>query len=88
MSANSPARSGTSVKISSKLRSPRGSPQPNRSLPNLLVSATLYVKEGCPWCEDAETELRKLGVKYERREVRSNPAYFNEMKEISGQSKA
>jgi monothiol glutaredoxin len=27
-------------------------------------------------------------VKYERREVRSNPAYFNEMKEISGQSKA
>jgi monothiol glutaredoxin len=27
-------------------------------------------------------------VKYERREVRSNAAYFNEMKEISGQSKA
>jgi len=52
------------------------------------VSAILYVKEGCPWCEDAEAELDKLGVKYERREVRSNTAYFNEMKEISGQSKA
>ena len=52
------------------------------------MSAILYVKEGCPWCEDAESELHKLGVKYERREVRSNPAYFNEMKEISGQSKA
>jgi glutaredoxin len=52
------------------------------------VSAILYVKEGCPWCEDAEAELDKLGVKYERREVRSNPAYFKEMKEISGQSKA
>jgi glutaredoxin len=52
------------------------------------VSAILYVKEGCPWCEDAESALHKLGVKYERREVRSNPSYFNEMKEISGQSKA
>jgi glutaredoxin len=52
------------------------------------VSAILYVKEGCPWCEDAEAELDKLGVKYERREFRSNPAYFKEMKEISGQSKA
>ena len=52
------------------------------------MSAILYVKEGCPWCEDAEAELDKLGVKYERREVRSDPAYFKEMKEISGQSKA
>jgi glutaredoxin len=52
------------------------------------VSAILYVKEGCPWCEAAESELHKLGLKYELREVRSNPSYFNEMKEISGQSKA
>ena len=52
------------------------------------MSAILYVKEGCPWCEAAESELHKVVVKYERREVRSNPAYFNEMIEISGQSKA
>jgi glutaredoxin 3 len=52
------------------------------------VSAILYVKEGCPWCEAAESELLKLGLKYELREVRSNLSYFNEMKEISGQSKA
>ena len=52
------------------------------------MPAILYVKEGCPWCEAAESELHKIGVKYELREVRSNPAYFNEMKEISGQSKA
>jgi glutathione S-transferase len=32
--------------------------------------------------------LHKLGVKYERREVRSNPAYFDEMKRLSGQTKA
>ena len=48
----------------------------------------LYVKAGCPWCIAAEEELQKLGVKYERREVRSNPAYFEEMKKLSGQSKA
>ena len=52
------------------------------------MSAVLYVKEGCPWCDEAESELNKLGIKYERREVRSNPAYFKEMKELSGQSKA
>jgi glutaredoxin len=52
------------------------------------VSAVLYVKEGCPWCDEAVSELHKLGIKYERREVRSNPAYFKEMKELSGQSKA
>lgn len=52
------------------------------------MSAILYVKAGCPWCEDAEAELDKLGLKYERREVRSNPAYFSEMIKISNQSKA
>ena len=48
----------------------------------------MYIKAGCPWCIAAEEELQKLGVKYERREVRSNPAYFEEMKKLSGQSKA
>ena len=48
----------------------------------------LYVKHGCPWCEEAEEKLHELGVPYERREVRSNPEFFNEMREISGQSKA
>ena len=48
----------------------------------------LYVKQGCPWCIAAEEELQKLGVQYQRREVRSNPEFFKEMQEISGQSKA
>lgn len=52
------------------------------------MATILYVKQGCPWCIAAEEELQKLGVKYERREVRSNPAYFEEMKKLSGQSKA
>ena len=48
----------------------------------------MYIKAGCPWCIAAEEELQKLGVKYECREVRSNPAYFEEMKKLSGQTKA
>jgi glutaredoxin 3 len=52
------------------------------------VSTILYIKQGCPWCLAAEEELQKLGVKYERREVRSNPAYFEEMKKLTGQTKA
>ena len=52
------------------------------------MSSILYIKQGCPWCIAAEEELKKLGVKYERREVRSNPSYFEEMKKLSGQTKA
>ena len=52
------------------------------------MSTILYIKQGCPWCIAAEEELQKLGVKYERREVRSSPAYFEEMKKLSGQTKA
>ena len=52
------------------------------------MATILYIKAGCPWCIAAEEELQKLGVKYERREVRSNPAYFEEMIKLSGQSKA
>ena len=52
------------------------------------MATILYIKAGCPWCIAAEEELQKLGIPYERREVRSNPEFFREMQEISGQSKA
>ena len=52
------------------------------------MATILYIKQGCPWCIAAEEELQKLGVKYDLREVRSNPAYFEEMKRLSGQTKA
>ena len=52
------------------------------------MATILYIKQGCPWCIAAEEELQKLGVKYDLREVRSNPAYFEEMKKLSGQTKA
>ena len=52
------------------------------------MATILYVKAGCPWCIAAEEELQKLGVKHEVREVRSNPTYSEEMKKLSGQTKA
>lgn len=52
------------------------------------MATILYIKQGCPWCIAAEEELQRLGVKHEVREVRSNPAYFEEMKKLSGQTKA
>jgi len=52
------------------------------------MATTLYVKQGCPWCDAAEEKLHELGVTYERREVRSHPEFFREMRDISGQSKA
>lgn len=49
-------------------------------------SPVLYVKEGCPWCIDAERFLGEKGIAFERREVRSNRAYMEEMQALSGQS--
>jgi glutaredoxin len=48
----------------------------------------LYVKTGCPYCEEAVEFLDEHGIAYEQREVRSNPAAFEEMQRKSGQTKA
>ncbi|MDQ8180184.1 glutaredoxin family protein [Pelagicoccus sp. SDUM812005] len=48
----------------------------------------VYVKAGCPWCIDAENYLKKKGIAYTAKEVRSDPAAMAEMVELSGQSKA
>lgn len=48
----------------------------------------LYVKEGCPWCEEAEELLRQLHISYERIDVLKDRAAYQRMKKISGQSRA
>lgn len=48
----------------------------------------VYVKAGCPWCIDAEAYLKKNGIAYTAKEVRSDPAAMAEMVELSGQTKA
>jgi monothiol glutaredoxin len=48
----------------------------------------LYIKQGCPWCIEAEIFLKRHNVAYQLIEVRHNPAAFEEMIKISGQTKA
>jgi glutaredoxin 3 len=49
-------------------------------------SMILYVKSGCPWCNVAELYLDEHGYKYKRINVRQDPAAFEELKRISGQT--
>ncbi|CAI9085475.1 glutaredoxin family protein [Candidatus Methylacidiphilum fumarolicum] len=48
----------------------------------------LYVKEGCPWCEEAEDLLKKFGITYQRIDVLKDKASYQRMVKISGQSRA
>lgn len=49
---------------------------------------TLYVKQGCPWCDEAIAFLDRNGVGYHLKEVRSDAAAYAEMQKKSGQTKA
>lgn len=48
----------------------------------------LYVKQGCPWCDEAVEFLDGHGVGYRLKEVHSDAAAFEEMQKKSGQTKA
>ena len=54
----------------------------------MKIKAILYIKEGCPWCIDAERYLKKNKVPYERRDVLSNRAAMKEMVALTGQTLA
>ena len=47
----------------------------------------LYIKAGCPWCEEAIAWLDAKHVAYQLIEVRSDKAAFDEMVALSGQTK-
>jgi len=49
---------------------------------------TLYIKRGCPWCDDAESWLSRHGVMYRAVDVLSSSEAFSTMKKLSGQTKA
>jgi len=51
------------------------------------MNIILYTKTGCPWCKGVLDLFAEKGVKYEEREVRSNPAYMAELVAKSGQDK-
>ncbi len=47
----------------------------------------LYVKNGCPWCEEAVRFLDDHGIGYRLKEVNGDSAAYAEMEQKSGQSK-
>ena len=48
----------------------------------------LYFKSGCPWCDEAEDYLRAHGIAYGKADVYADPAALEEMRQLSGQTKA
>jgi len=48
----------------------------------------LYLKSGCPWCTEAEDYLKNHGIAYGRADVNTDQTAFDEMKRLSGQTKA
>jgi glutaredoxin 3 len=52
------------------------------------VRPFLYVKSGCPWCDEAEAYLHDHGLAYGKVDVHSDPTAWEEMKRLSGQTKA
>ena len=52
------------------------------------MKAKLYVKTGCPWCEEVLAYFDRHKIPYEKVTVSGNPAAMAEMVELSGQSKA
>ncbi|MES2983212.1 MAG: glutaredoxin family protein [Verrucomicrobiota bacterium] len=48
----------------------------------------LYVKKGCPWCEEVEQYLKEHEIEVEKVVVSGNAEAMAEMVALSGQSKA
>ena len=51
------------------------------------MTPILYIKSGCPWCDEAIRYFKAQNLKVELREVRSNKPFMEQMVKISGQSK-
>lgn len=48
----------------------------------------LYIKPGCPWCEDVVNFLKRRRIAVKTVVVSGNPAAMQEMVDLSGQRKA
>jgi glutaredoxin 3 len=49
---------------------------------------TLYIKPGCPWCDEVVDYLEKKKITYQAQIVSGNPEAMQKMVALSGQSKA
>lgn len=52
------------------------------------MSPRLFIKPGCPWCEEAIEWLDARGIQHETLDVISDPAARREMHDLTGQTKA
>lgn len=48
----------------------------------------VYLKTGCPWCDEVVDYLDRAGISYQKVIVSGNAAAMAEMKSLSGQTKA
>jgi monothiol glutaredoxin len=48
----------------------------------------LFIKPGCPWCDEAIEWLDQRGIQYELLDVIRNAAARQEMRELTGQTRA
>jgi glutaredoxin 3 len=48
----------------------------------------LYIKTGCPWCDEVTDFFDQKKIPYEKIVVSGNASAMKEMTELSGQSKA
>lgn len=48
----------------------------------------LFIKPGCPWCDEAMQWLDARGVRYTALDVLTDSAAWQEMKDLTGQTKA
>ena len=48
----------------------------------------LYVKAGCPWCEQAAGFLSEHGIGHREINVNEDETAFRKMQQLSGQTKA
>ncbi len=53
-----------------------------------MITPTLYVKNGCPWCDEVVDYLDTRRLPYRKVVVSGNPQAMSEMVALSGQSKA
>jgi monothiol glutaredoxin len=51
-------------------------------------SIRLFIKPGCPWCEEVQDWLETHGVLHETLDVIRDPKARAEMHQLTGQSKA
>ena len=53
-----------------------------------MITPTLYVKTGCPWCDEVLEYFEAHKLPYRQVTVSGNAEAMNEMRELSGQTKA